>query len=40
MITIKRTCPTPPCQLGLCGGGFLSDCDCSTTMFGKDYIDS
>jgi hypothetical protein len=30
-IVIKRKCPfdARTCSLGLCGGGVLSDCDCS-----------
>jgi hypothetical protein len=27
------------CQLGLCGGGVLSDCDCSNTQISKYYVD-
>ncbi len=38
-ITITRSCPTPPCQLGLCGAGFLTECDCQKTKTNGDYID-
>ncbi len=29
----------PPCQLGLCGAGILSNCDCSITQIGPDSFD-
>jgi hypothetical protein len=39
VVKITRTCPTPPCQLGLCGAGVFSNCDCSKTQIGSDYFD-
>ena len=41
MIKITRTClaPATTCQLGLCGGNVLSDCDCSLTEISADYVD-
>jgi hypothetical protein len=41
LISIRRTCPVGvnSCQLGLCGTGVLSNCDCSTTQIGKSFVD-
>ncbi len=38
-VKITRKCPTPPCQLGLCGAGIFPNCDRSTSC-SKSLIDS
>ena len=39
VIKITRTCPAATCQLGLCGGNVLSECDCAQTEITADYVD-
>ena len=39
VIKITRDCPTPPCQLGLCGAGVLPSCDCQNTQIDADSFD-
>ncbi len=39
VIKITRTCSAATCQLGLCGGNVLSECDCAQTEITADYVD-